>query len=458
MVRPSNDDLTRRYLDEIGQIPRLSSEDEFRLARRLAVLRRRQRRRLFAAPAIVRRALETLRQVQRGELAMPQVFELPAKRGITARLRRRLPSLIRRLCCCLRRNDSDFRIVLSRSRSARARRAAAKRMRRRRRTIARCLATLPWRFVHLQRALREFAQLADRLDHLQTQLRRKSALADGAAQRSRPVREYRAELIRAQESLPGVRRRLADLKRIDAEREHVRWKLVEANLRLVVAIAKGYQGCGPGLLDLVQDGNAGILRAADKFDPTRGVGFGAYAGWWIRSSIRRNLPAQAASICIPEKGWIALCKLRDSSDELWHTYQRAPRADEVAARMGMTTDEASRLMVLDAPSLSLDTAKRGQNNDVLGQFCGDAAGCLQSMIDRKLLTRRIDCILGLLDPRERRIIELRFGLKDGHRRTLAEVGQILDVSAEWIRRLEARALAKLRQPDCRQQLAGFLDE
>jgi RNA polymerase primary sigma factor len=457
MVRPSNDDLTRRYLDEIGQIPRLSSEDELRLARRLAVLRRRQRRRLFAAPFVNRRALDALRKVLQGELALRQVFELPARRGIASRLRRRLPAMIGKLCRYLARNERDFRIVACRSRSPGARHAAAKRMRRRRRSMARCMGSLPWHFSYMQRTLHDYSLLASRLCRLRTRSRRQTALPVNAARGTPAARQYRGELIRTQESFPGLQRRLADLTRINAERERVRWKLVEANLRLVVAIAKGYQRCGPGLLDLVQDGNAGILRAADKFDPTRGVGFGAYAGWWIRSSIRRNLPAQAAVICIPERGWIALWKLRDSSDELWHVYRRAPRCDEIATRMDITVDEASRLMVLDALPLSLDAAKSRNDDDLTGKFCDGSAESPQEVTDRKSLTMRVGRILALLDPRERRIIELRFGLKDGHRRTLAEVGRILDVSAEWVRRLEAKALGKLRQPNCRRSLEGFLD-
>jgi RNA polymerase primary sigma factor len=458
MVRPASDDLTRRYLDEIGQIPRLSSDDELSLARRLVRLRRRQRRHMFAAPFVMRLALESLREVRQGTLDLRQVFELPAKRGTAARLRRHLPALVRKLRCYLSRNERDFRIVLGRSRSAPVRRAAARRLSRRRRVLLRCLGRLPWRLVYMQRALRDYGQLASRLSRLQTEVRRQSAGPAAAARGRRSGREYRAELVRAQEGIRGVKRRLANLTRIDAERERVRWTLVQANLRLVVAIAKGYQRCGPGLLDLVQDGNAGILRAADKFDPTRGVGFGTYAGWWIRSSIRRNLPAQAAVICIPEKGWIALGKLRESSGELWHIYRRAPRADELASRMGMAVEGTTRLMALDAPPLSLDLATIWQDDDLSEQFCDDSAESPQTAVDRKSLTLRVERILAVLEPRERKIIELRFGLHDGHRRKLAEVGKILDVSAEWIRRLEATALGKLRQPECRAQLAGFLAE
>jgi RNA polymerase primary sigma factor len=452
------DNLTRRYLDEIGQMPRLSSEEESRLARKLHQLRRRQRYLLFSRPFVMQLALDTLWEVRCGKLTLTQVFDVPAKRGSAVRIRRCLPALIRKLRCCLKRSDRDFRILLSRSRSISARCEAFRRLRRRQRKMSRCLRRLPWRFVYMQRMLREYGQLASRVGCLQTEYRRQSDGPPGAAPGKRAAWEYRAELIRAQESIRRMKRRLTALTRIDAERERVRWRLVEANLRLVVAIAKGYRRRGPGLLDLVQDGNAGILRAADKFDPTRGVGFGAYAGWWIRSSIRRNLPAQAAAICIPEKAWSTLGKLRESSDKLWHICRRAPRPEEVAPLAGVAVEEATRLMALDTPPLPLDSAMSPENTGLFAHFPDESAECPRAMIDRKSLTRRIDRVLAILDARQRRIIELRFGLKDGQRRTLAEVGKILDVSAEWIRRLEAAALGKLRLPGCREQLQGFLAE
>jgi RNA polymerase primary sigma factor len=455
-VRGLPKDITSCYLDEIGQLPRLSPEAELNLARRLNRLRRRQGRSLFASPYVVERSLSDLQQVERDGLLLSQIFEIPAIRGWVSRFRHRLPGIIQKLSRLCRRNQRDFRIVTSRSRAKATRARARRRMLRRAQVASRFLADFPWRWSHLDQLLQGYGRQVSRLRELRAQI---DGLSDDDCEstRKRAQQRYRAQLMRTQEGPRATQRRLAELRRVDAQREDVRWRLVESNLRLVVAIAKGYQRRGLNLLDLVQDGNAGILRAADKFDPGRGVKFGAYAGWWIRSSIRRGFPEQVASVRIPEKGLMALWKLRKSSSGLWHLHGRPPRPVELAAAAGVGVEETQRLLDLDAPRLALDAPFGDGRSSLRDQFQDQSTELPGEMVDRRLLTCRLNRLLATLTPKEREVIELRFGLGDGCRRTLAEVGRMFNVSGEWVRRLEASALDKLRQDKCRGQLAGFLD-
>jgi RNA polymerase primary sigma factor len=241
------------------------------------------------------------------------------------------------------------------------------------------------------------------------------------------------------------------------ESDRVRAQLVEANLRLVVAIAKGYLRYGATLLDLVQDGNSGILKAAEKFDPNRGVPFGAYAGWWIRSSIRRGVPGQVGVIRLPEKSWLQLLRLRKSAAELWHVLGRPPRPSEIAAAAGVMAREAVTLLAFDAPPLSLEAAYADDDTSPSESLRAPSTEWAAADADRRLLAGRVARALATLNAQQRRVMELRFGLVDGQRRTLAEVGRVLEISGEWVRKLEARALEQLRQPSCRARLEAFLD-
>ncbi len=452
-------DATRCYLDEIGRIPRLEPQEELRLASRLDRLRRSERRQLFATPHVIRLVLDALRAVDRGESEWKHLFEVPATRGSAARLLSRLPRLIQDLEDCVGRSGLEFRTLVRRSCSASDRRMLHQRLRHRCRATSRLLVELPWRPERLRELLGKYGDLAARLQELRSEHLRPATVPvlAGIRRSPRATRDYHLALLHAQEGYRSVQQRLTVLRRTASESDKVRAQLVEANLRLVVAIAKGYQRYGANLMDLVQDGNSGILRAAEKFDPNRGVPFGAYAGWWIRSSIRRAVPGHVCAIRLPEKSWLMLLRLRKSAAGLWHHLGRPPRPHEIAAAAGAAPLETSRLLALDAPRLSLDVAYADDETKWSASLQVESGDAAADDLDRRQLTHRVDRALEALDAQQRRVIELRFGLIDGQRRTLAEVGRVLDMSGEWARKLEARALDQLRQPACRARLEGFLD-
>ena len=405
----------------------------------------------------MRLALQGLRKVHRGELDWKQLLDLPSQRGCVARMLSRLPLLAGKLEDFLRRNERDFRALVSRSRSGSERRTIYRRLRRRCRAASRLLADLPWRYERLRHLLKEYEKSTVRLRRLREEYLGEASGASLPGRTGPAGRKYHVSLIRGQEGDRSAERRLAGLRRTVEESDRVRSRLVEANLRLVVAIAKAYQRYGASLLDLVQDGNSGILRAAEKFDPDRGVPFGAYAGWWIRSSIRRAVPGHVCAIRLPEKGWLVLLRLRRSAAGLWHVLGRMPRPDEVAAAAGVAPHEALALLALDSPPLSLDVASGEAETMRSESFRAGTDELASADLDRRLLVRRVERALATLSAQQRRVIELRFGLIDGQRRTLAEVGCVLAVSGEWVRKIEARALDQLRQPTCRARLEGFLD-
>ena len=271
-----------------------------------------------------------------------------------------------------------------------------------------------------------------------------------------PVRMYLKEIGKVQ--LLTAEEEIELAKRMEAGDEEAKNKLCEANLRLVVSIAKRYVGRGMLFLDLIQEGNLGLIKAVDKFDYRKGYKFSTYATWWIRQAITRSIADQARTIRIPVHMVETINKLIRVSRQLLQTYGREPTPEEISKEMGISVDKVREIQKIAQEPVSLETPIGEEEDSHLGDFIPDddvpkpAEAAAYSMLKEQLLE-----VLDTLTEREQKVLKLRFGLEDGRQRTLEEVGREFDVTRERIRQIEAKALRKLRHPSRSEKLRDYLE-
>lgn len=271
-----------------------------------------------------------------------------------------------------------------------------------------------------------------------------------------PVRMYLKEIGRV--ALLTADEEVELAKRIEEGDEEARRKLAEANLRLVVSIAKRYVGRGMLFLDLIQEGNLGLLKAVEKFDYRKGYKFSTYATWWIRQAVTRAIADQARTIRIPVHMVETINKLMRISRQLLQEYGREPSIEEIADAMGMTEDKVREILKIAQEPVSLETPIGEEEDSHLGDFIEDEDVLAPvDAVSFYLLKEQLEDVLGTLTPREERVLRLRFGLDDGRPRTLEEVGQEFGVTRERIRQIEAKALRKLRHPSRSKKLKDYLE-
>ena len=271
-----------------------------------------------------------------------------------------------------------------------------------------------------------------------------------------PVRMYLKEIGKIE--LLSADRELELAKKMMAGDERAKKQLVEANLRLVVSIAKRYVGKGMSFLDLIQEGNLGLMKAVEKFDYTKGYKFSTYATWWIRQAITRAIADQARTIRIPVHMVETIHKVSRYSRQLLQELGHEASAEEIAERMGMSPEKVREIMKIALDPVSLETPIGEEEDSHLGDFVPDEESPTPSdAASYALLKEQLNEVLHTLTPREEHVLKLRFGLDDGRTRTLEEVGKEFNITRERIRQIEAKALRKLRHPSRSKRLKDYLD-
>lgn len=454
-----SDDPVRMYLTQMGEIPLLTRQEEIRLAKKIEVTRRRFRTRLLECDYVIQAAQKVLKRVHHGELPFDRTVQV----SVTDRLEKeqilgRLPHNLCTLEVLLRRNRRDYRLALSRSQMKTQRRGAWRRLGQRRRRAVRLVEELGLRTQRIEPMIRTLEEFSRRVDRLKAQLEELRRNKVPMAEREPLLAEYRSILLATQETPTSLRNRVRFLKSVYAEYQQAKQELSEGNLRLVVSIAKKYRNRGLSFLDLIQEGNAGLMRAVDKFEYRRGFKFCTYATWWIRQAITRAVADQSRTIRIPVHMVESMSRVRNVSRQLLQELGREPTLEETARKAFTSVDEARRVLAMSRYPISLDRPVGNSEDSHFGDLLPDgAAESPATGASQEMLRGRINKVLKTLSYREREIIKLRYGLGDGYSYTLEEVGHIFKVTRERIRQIEAKAVRKLQQPSRSQELVGFLD-
>ncbi|MFW6169866.1 MAG: sigma-70 family RNA polymerase sigma factor [Planctomycetota bacterium] len=454
-----SDDPVRMYLTQMGEIPLLTRQEEIRLAKKIEVTRRRFRDTLLECDYVIQTAHKILKRVHQGELPFDRTVQVSVSDCLEKeQILGRLPHNLRTLDVLLRRNRRDYRIALSKSERQSNRHSAWRRLGRRRRRCVRLIEELGLRTQRIEPMIRVLEEFSRRIDHLKTQLDGQKQKRTAGVDYDALLAEYRRILLVAQETPTSLRNRVCCLKRVHKAYQQAKQELSEGNLRLVVSIAKKYRNRGLSFLDLIQEGNAGLMRAVDKFEYRRGFKFCTYATWWIRQAITRAVADQSRTIRIPVHMVETMSRVRGVSRKLIQELGREPTMEETARRAFTTVDEARRVLAMSRYPISLDRPVGNSEDSHFGDLLPDGAAESPSIgASQEMLRVRINKVLKTLSYREREIVKLRYGLGDGYSYTLEEVGNIFQVTRERIRQIEAKAVRKLQQPCRSQELVGFLD-
>jgi RNA polymerase primary sigma factor len=454
-----SDDPVRMYLTQMGEIPLLTRREEIELAKRIEETRRRFRTKLLENDYVLREAYKTLCRVYRGELPFDRTVQV----SVTDRLEKeqilgRLPHNLATLRVLLRRNRLDWKVATSRSADPQRRADAWRALARRRRRAVRLVEELGLRTQRIETRIATLEKFDARVREIDAVVASLSGNKQAREMQQRLLSERRQILTACQETPSSLHSRVMTLKAVYSKYQQAKRELSEGNLRLVVSIAKKYRNRGLSFLDLIQEGNAGLMRAVDKFEYRRGFKFCTYATWWIRQAITRAVADQSRTIRIPVHMVETMSRVRNVARQLLQELGREPSIEETARRAETTVEEARRVLAMSRYPISLDRPVGNSEDSQFGDLLPDGAAESPAIgAAQEMLRDRINNVLRSLSYREREIIKLRYGLGDGYSYTLEEVGHIFKVTRERIRQIEAKAVRKLQQPSRSQDLVGFLD-
>ena len=454
-----SDDPVRMYLTQMGEIPLLTRQREISLAKQIESARRKFRAKLLECDYVLQHAVRTLRRVHHNELPFDRTVQVSVSDSLEKQqIMGRFPLNLRSLELMVRRNRRDYRVATSNSRSPVERKIAWTRLGRSRRRAVRLIEELGLRTQRIETMIATLEEFSRRVDELKRRIREHKLGGRPAYERRQWLDEFRNIMQLTQETPTSLRSRVAAVKELFKKYQDAKRGLSEGNLRLVVSIAKKYRNRGLSFLDLIQEGNAGLMRAVDKFEYRRGFKFCTYATWWIRQAITRAVADQSRTIRIPVHMVETMSKTRNVSRKLLQEFGREPTIEETAEAAGMQLDETRRILAMNRYPISLNRPVGNSEDSHFGDLLPDStAENPASGATHEMLRIKIAKVLKSLSYREREIIKLRYGLGDGYSYTLEEVGHIFKVTRERIRQIEAKAVRKLQQPNRSGELVGFLD-
>ncbi|HEV3338936.1 MAG TPA: sigma-70 family RNA polymerase sigma factor, partial [Pirellulales bacterium] len=368
-----SDDPVRMYLTQMGEIPLLTRSQEIALAKEIEITRARFRRKLLECDYVIRDAVKVLRRVHSGELPFDRTVQV----SVTDRLEKdqilgRFPHNLRTLDTLLHRNRRDYYTAFSQQRKVSERQHAWRRLGRRRLRAVRLVEELGLRTQRIESKIKTLEEFSRRVDELRQKIVGHKAAKGSHDERAGWVTEFRNILRATQETPTSLRRRVQCLRQIYAQYQRAKRGLSEGNLRLVVSIAKKYRNRGLSFLDLIQEGNAGLMRAVDKFEYRRGFKFCTYATWWIRQAITRAVADQSRTIRIPVHMVETMSKVRNVSRQLLQELGREPTIAETARAAGTAIDEARRVLAMSRYPISLDRPVGNSEDSHFGDLLPDA--------------------------------------------------------------------------------------
>jgi RNA polymerase primary sigma factor len=453
------DDPVRMYLTQMGEIPLLTRPQEIALAKKIELTRMAFRKQVLESDYCITQAVDILQQVSDGRLPFDRTMkvstsEAMAKNTITKLLPENLGT-VRKL---MELNQAEYD-KLEATRGGTAKLGIIRQMNQRRRKIAKLLEELSLRTSRIIPLMRKLDSVYRKMHDLEERI---AAEAKRATLPEDDLLGMKEELTGLEsltlESGELVGNRLRTMRRVFGEYEDAKRKLSGGNLRLVVSIAKKYRNRGLSFLDIIQEGNTGLMRAVDKYEYRRGYKFSTYATWWIRQAITRAIADHARTIRIPVHMIETMSRLRNISKALLQELGREPTIEEIAKKAKMPVSEARRVLKISRHPISLDRPVGESEDSYFGDFIEDdsAESPVQSA-GNEMLKDRIEEVLKTLTYREREILKLRYGIGDGYTYTLEEVGKIFKVTRERVRQVEAKAIRKLQHPVRARKLEGFLD-
>jgi RNA polymerase primary sigma factor len=451
------DDPVRMYLTQMGEIPLLTREQEIGLAKKIEITRKIFRSKVLESDYCLQSAVEILQQVDDGDLPFDRTMKIstaeenPDKVTIGQRIPLNLDSCRKMLA----RNREDWDSLREPGRKDQDELNMA--IRRRRRRCVKLLEELSLRTSKVTPLMKKLSSISTKMLELELRIAELKKVKDPGEDLEVCQQECEGLEDLVLEGAEDLHRRVVQVRKIYNKYEDAKRKLSGGNLRLVVSIAKKYRNRGLSFLDIIQEGNTGLMRAVDKYEYRRGFKFSTYATWWIRQAITRAIADHARTIRIPVHMIETMSKLRNISKGLMQELGREPTIEEIAKKAKMTVSETRRVLKISRHPISLDRPVGESEDSYFGDFIEDekADNPVESAT-QEMLKDKIEQVLKTLTYREREIIKLRYGIGDGYTYTLEEVGRIFKVTRERVRQVEAKAIRKLQHPVRARKLEGFL--